>query len=246
MHIDWWTLALQTVNVLILIWLLARFFFRPVMDIVAKRQQEAARLIDDAARARHDAIEARAKAEQERAGVAAERDKLITQARHVAEQEKQNLLAQAAQEIGKRRDEADAAIARDRAAAEAAVIDRAGTLAIDVARRLLARFPTPDLAATFIDQTCRDLRAVSPQARQSLAAAATPEHPIEIVSAAPLSDAEQKKIGAALSEVFGRDLPCAFRSDPQVINGVELHSQNTIIRNSWRADLDRIRRELKP
>ena len=41
MHIDWWTLAFQTVNVLVLIWILGRFFFRPVADIVAKRQAQA-------------------------------------------------------------------------------------------------------------------------------------------------------------------------------------------------------------
>jgi F-type H+-transporting ATPase subunit b len=38
MHIDWWTLALQTVNALVLIWILTRFFFHPVMNIIAKRQ----------------------------------------------------------------------------------------------------------------------------------------------------------------------------------------------------------------
>jgi F-type H+-transporting ATPase subunit b len=246
MHIDWWTLALQTVNVLILIWLLARFFFRPVTEIVAKRQREASKLLDDAARARRDAIEARAKAEQERAGVVAEREKLITQARNEAQLEKQNMLAQASQEIGKRRDEADAAIARSQAAAEAAVIERAGTLAVDVARRLLDRFRAEDLVAAFIDETCRDLRALSPQARQSLASAATLEHPIEVASAMPLSDDSKRQIGTTLKDVFGRELPLVFRSDPGIINGIELQTQNTIICNSWRADLDRIRRELKP
>jgi F-type H+-transporting ATPase subunit b len=246
MHIDWWTLALQTVNVLILIWLLARFFFRPVMEIVARRQQAASKLLDDAARARADAIEARAKAEQERDGVAAEREKLITQAHNAAQLEKQNVLAQASQEIGKRRDEADAAIARSQAAAETAVIERAGTLAVDVARRLLDRFRTHDLLPTFIEETCCDLRALSPQARQSLAAAATAAHPIEVVSAMPLSDDNKRQIGTTFKEVFGRELPLAFRSDPEIINGIELRAQNTIIRNSWRADLDRIRRELKP
>jgi len=29
MTIDWWTLGIQTVNVVILIWLLERFFWRP-------------------------------------------------------------------------------------------------------------------------------------------------------------------------------------------------------------------------
>ena len=31
MHIDWWTIALQTVNFVILVWLLQRFLYRPVL-----------------------------------------------------------------------------------------------------------------------------------------------------------------------------------------------------------------------
>ncbi len=244
MHIDWSTLALQTVNVLILVWLLARFFFRPVMAIVAKRQQEATSLIDDAAQARKEAVEARAKAEQERADAAAEREKLIAQAQQAAQLEKQNMLAQASQQIGKLRDEAGAAVVRSQAAAEAAVVDHAATLAVDVARRLLDRFRQQNLLATFIDECCRDLRGLSKEARQSLAAAATAEHPVEVVSAAPLSDDEKQPIGATLTEIFGPEVPVAYRCDPQLINGVELHGQNTIIRNSWRADLDRIRKEI--
>ena len=56
MPIDWWTLALQTVNVLILVWLLARFFCRPVAAmIVAKRQEQASKLLADAVAARQEA-----------------------------------------------------------------------------------------------------------------------------------------------------------------------------------------------
>ncbi|MFW2410409.1 hypothetical protein ACN4GS_22105, partial [Burkholderia pseudomallei] len=52
MRIDWSTLALQTVNVVVLVWLLSRFLFRPVSDIIAKRQAAARKLIDDASRER--------------------------------------------------------------------------------------------------------------------------------------------------------------------------------------------------
>ena len=214
------------------------------MAIVAKRQQEATRLIDDAAQARQAAIAARAEAEQERADVAAEREKLIAQARLAAQLERENMLAQAAQQIGKLRDEAASAVVRSQAAAEAAVVDHAGTLAVDVARRLLDRFRQQDLLATFIDECCGDLRGLSKEVQQSLAAGATAEHPIDVISAIPLSDGEQQQIGATLTEIFGREVPVAYRSDPQLINGLELHGQNTIIRNSWRADLDRIRKEI--
>src|SRR5271157_3874975 len=65
MHIDWWTLALQAVNALVLIWLLAHFLFRPVVDAIAARQKAAGQLLADA-----KAAKAAAEAERDKAGEA--------------------------------------------------------------------------------------------------------------------------------------------------------------------------------
>ena len=51
MHFDWSTLILQTINVLVLLWLLRRFLFRPVAAIIAQRQAAAEKLLADAAAA---------------------------------------------------------------------------------------------------------------------------------------------------------------------------------------------------
>ena len=48
MHLDLWTMALQTVNVLVLVWLLQHFLFRPVAGIIAARRAAADRLLADA------------------------------------------------------------------------------------------------------------------------------------------------------------------------------------------------------
>lgn len=48
MRFDWPTLALQAVNVLILLWLLRRFLFRPVVEIIAARKNAAEKLLSDA------------------------------------------------------------------------------------------------------------------------------------------------------------------------------------------------------
>ena len=77
MHIDWWTLALQTVNVVVLVWILARFFFRPIADLVAKRKEATARLLTDADAARKEAESLRYDAAKLRAIVNAESDGLI-------------------------------------------------------------------------------------------------------------------------------------------------------------------------
>ena len=55
MHIDLWTLGLQAINVLVLVWLLARFLFRPLTAIIAQRRQATETLLADATAARAQA-----------------------------------------------------------------------------------------------------------------------------------------------------------------------------------------------
>ncbi|MWA22793.1 F0F1 ATP synthase subunit B, partial [Burkholderia pseudomallei] len=107
MRIDWSTLALQTVNVVVLVWLLSRFLFRPVSDIIAKRQAAARKLIDDASRERDAAHAERERARAERASLAAARDDALKDALAQAAAERERLIAAA---------RADAQALRDAAA----------------------------------------------------------------------------------------------------------------------------------
>ena len=244
MHIDWWTLALQTVNVLVLIWILARFFFRPVVDIVAKRQEQTNKLLADAVAARQEAADSCADADKARAEIGVERDQLIAEARKSAQMEKANLLAQSSQEIAKLHREAEAAIARDRTAAEQAIIARASQLSVEIAQRLLERLPSKIALSAFLDGLCQELHALSSEERASFTSATAADHAIEVVTAAPLSKEESDHVRDALKAAFGSELPFVFSTDPALIAGIEVHSRNTIVRNSWRADIDRIREEL--
>jgi F-type H+-transporting ATPase subunit b len=244
MHIDWWTLAFQTVNVLVLIWILARFFFRPVANIVVKRQEQANKLQAAAAADRQRAADTRAEADKIRAEIGAARDQLIAEAHKSAQTEKENLLAQTSQELAKLRNEAKAAIAQDRVAAEKAIIARAAELSVEIAKRLLGRLPSEIALSAFLDGLCQKVRALPPEARESFASATAADHTIEVVTAAPLSKDETRRIRDALKAAFGSELPFEFRPDATLIAGIELHSPHTVVRNSWRADLDRIREEL--
>ncbi len=244
MHLDWWTLALQTVNVLVLIWILARFFFRPIADVIAKRQRETDKLFADAEAARRQAAAARGEAEKAGAEVAAERDRLLADAQKSAQAEKAKLLQQVAQEAAKRRHESEAAIARDSAAAAQQVVDHAATLSIDIARRLVGRLPADRTLDAFLDGLCREIKSLPADAHDNFVAAATAGHAVEVVTAAPLSEQESTQVRISLKDAFGQELPLTFRSDPKVLAGIELQGHNMILRNSWRADLERIREEL--
>jgi F-type H+-transporting ATPase subunit b len=243
MHIDWWTLALQTVNVLILICLLARFLFRPVAAIVARRQEAANRLLTDADDVRRQADEERAGLERARAGIAGERDKVIAEAHAAAETERTAMLARTREELTKLHADADAAIARDRVAMEKTLIDHARDLSIDIARRLLGRLGPDAGMDVFLAGLCEQIRTLPLQERAAFTQASEGGG-VEIVTAAPLGAEAVGRVRNAVAEALGAKPALVFRADPAVIAGIELHSRHAVIRNSWRNDLERIREEL--
>jgi F-type H+-transporting ATPase subunit b len=187
MQVDWWTLALQTVNVLVLIWLLARFLFRPVADIVARRQQEANKLLTDAAALKQDTEQARAEMERVRATFVKEREQIIAEAHAAAEAARAALLAQTDDEVTKRRAQADAAIAQDRVAMEKALIDAARELSIEIARRLLQRAAPAASLDAFLPGLSQQVQALSAQERAVFTSNDSRNHPVEVVTACALS-----------------------------------------------------------
>ncbi len=247
MHIDWWTLALQTANVLVLVWLLRRFLYQPVMAIIARRQAEAQKLLDDAAAGLRDAEAARAETEQARAGIAAERDKALAAAQAETAAEREQALARLNEETARMRAEARAALERERAAASDGLAERASLLAIDIARRLLERLPSAVVFEGFLAALCAKIHDLPPELRTALASSEPGEGEggIEIVTASTLDPVAIAHCRDTVAGVLGDGQQISFRSDPSLIAGIELHGRHAVLRNSWKADLEAIRDDLR-
>lgn len=243
MPFDWWTLVLQTINVLVLVWILARFFFRPIAAIVAKRREETGRLVDAAAAKLDEAEREKTAASAERHQIAAERQALLDQARQEAETEKERVLAQSAEALARQREEAEAAIARQRDETEAELIVQAGSLSVDIAWRLLRRLPPETVFAAFLEGLEAALQNLPEDGADGIAGA-DGAHPVEVVTAAPLSEGQADHVRRLLERAANAPVSLAFRIDPDLIAGFEVHARNTIIRNNWQADLAKIREEL--
>lgn len=241
MHIDWWTLGLQTVNALILIWLLARFLFRPVARIVAERQQASAALMSDAASAKASAVAAQAHATVEVTRLAQQRAQLLDAAAAEAATLKASLESAAHADADRLRASAQTeidAMRRDAAQADAA---RASQLALDIAARLLDRLPPQARVAGFIDGLAAALADLPAATRAQLGAGGDG---LRLVAARALSGDELASCRAALAQVLGREVALEASVDPAVIAGLELEAPHAIVRNSFRDDLAHLKTEL--
>jgi F-type H+-transporting ATPase subunit b len=242
MHIDLWTLGLQAINVLVLIWLLARFLFRPLAAIIVQRRRATETLLADAAAARAQAQAAADSIAQQRQALDAEANQLRAEAHQRAEADRAAQLKQARMEIAEARQAADVALAHERAQQQKQIEAHACTLAVDIARRLVARVASPAIAIALAQRLAQDIAALPPIERQLLAADAG--H-LQLVTAVALDVAAQTEIAAGLAHALGVSPQLEIQVDPALLGGIELVGPHTLIRNSWRADLERMAGELK-
>ena len=237
MTIDWWTLGIQAVNVIILIWLLARFFWRPVAAMIEQRRATAQQILTEAETKRSQTTDALAEIERTRAGFDKERETIIAAAHDAAEQARTAMLATAAKEAAALEASARTVIEKERHAAEAAWMERAGLLAVEIAQRLVARLDGPVVSAAFLDPLLQEIRGIPENVRNAVAANGVV---LEAVSAAPVEPAEQERYRKLIGEAFGTCPQITFKVDAALIAGLELRGPHLVVANSWRADLTKI------
>ena len=240
MQIDWWTLALQAINFLILIWLLSRFLYRPIVAIVAKRREAAQKLLDDAKAERAQAKGEHAEIAQTREGFAAERQKILDDARIQAEETRRTLIAEAKADASKLLSDAKAAAARSEDASRRALAQQAEQLALAIAEKLLTRVQLQGPTAAFVDGLCGKIRDLPPESKAALQKYGA----IEIATATALTPGQEMRVHDALASCLGGRPSLTFCIDPALIAGIELTSRDIVLRNSWREDLRTIREEL--
>ena len=141
MHLDWWTLGLQTINFAILVWLLQRFLYKPVLRMIDARKTQIEREYGDAAAAAQKASEQLAAAAGERAGIAAEREAALKAAAVQAQELIEARHAQAERDAQALLDGARKTVAAERAGALQEARRVALDLGAEFARQLLAEVP---------------------------------------------------------------------------------------------------------
>ncbi|MFT3730517.1 MAG: F0F1 ATP synthase subunit delta [Hyphomicrobium sp.] len=240
MTIDWWTLGLEAINVAVLVWLLQRFFWKPVSAMLDARRAEAMDDLNRAAAKRVEADKVLASVNQERSGIERERESILAKAAVEAERERSRRIEGVAKEIDVLRSAHQEAAAKEKAEATKVMQDQAASLAVDIAARLLARIDTDSIESGFLDALRKQIMSLPSTRRQALAG-----QPMKLISASALTNPEQSQCRRILGSAFETEVDLTFAIDPKLIAGFLLDTPNVVIANNWRDDLNRIRAELK-
>ncbi len=239
MTIDWWTLALQVVNFLVLAWLLQRFLYRPVLAAIDRRRAETVAAHDrsEAAERRAEAAEAEWQARRQalEAEAALRRRQAEAEAAHRAEE----VVAEARSQAGRLLAEARAAVAAERRQAGDALGRQAAGVAAALAGRLLQVVAPAAGPAPFLGLLADRLAGLTVDERAGLAGG-----PLTVEVAPPLAEAEQEGWRRRLLGQLGGAAELRFAAAPGLIAGARLVSPGAVLGVSWAEALTEAEREM--
>jgi len=245
MQIDWWTLALQAINFLVLIVLLRRFLYRPVARALARRKEQTGQAQAEAIAATARAEDERKQLVAERATWPAERERLLAETHAAIEAERRHAADATRAEVEAIQVAARGKLADEHAAATADLRHHAVELAIELSASILRASATTAVAEALVERLVERLGALPGEELGRLRVQVSDGHTLQIVTAPGLGADAEARLRARIGEHLGPDAHVAFASDDQLIAGAELRFPSTVITLSWRDALDRARKELE-
>ncbi len=223
MLIDWFTVGAQALNFVILVLLLRRFLYRPILQALDAREKRIACELADANTEKSQAQKEHADYQQKNMEFDRHRAALMSQATQEVGIERQRLLDEA-------RTQADALAATQAATLQSSLRSLSLTIRLQTQQEVfaIARRALSDLATTTLEERMgevfnRRLRSLGVKERAALQQALkTGSEPALLRSAFELPAQQRALVQNAINETFSADVHIRFETAPELVSGVEL------------------------
>lgn len=232
MLIDWFTVSAQAINFLILIWLLKRFLYKPILGAMDAREQKIAAQLRDAATQKTEAEKERESLRLARAEFETQREELLKKVADEAEITRKRLSNEVRQEIDAGRTKWRSTLRQEQDALRAELTSRAQREIFAIARQTLRDLAGKELEQQIATVFVRQLNALNGDEKDRLVAILKMSHqPAVVRSAFDLSQSERAEIENAITEALVPDLAVRFETASNLLGGIELGANGHKI--SW-------------
>lgn len=221
MLINWFTVFAQVLNFLVLIWLLKRFLYGPIIRAMNRREQSiAGRLLD--AEKRHQTADQRvAELAEEKLIFERERESLRKETEKDLEQRRESALKKMGEEIADVRESWIGNLREEQQRFSRRLTTRIAEQVMHVSRKVLEDLGCMGMECQIVEAFIRKLA----ESRETIAGTGLKETSVFVVqSGFDMPTELRKKIGGVLREIFQGDQRILFETHPRLGPGIQLVS----------------------
>ena len=223
MLIDWFTVAAQALNFLILVWLMKRFLYKPILNAIDAREKLIAKELADADAKKAEAQKEHEEFQKKNEEFDQQRAALLTKATDEAKTERERLLddaRKAADALSAKRQES---LSHDAQNLNQAISRLTQKEVFAITRKALTDLATTSLEERMGEVFDRRLRELDGKSKSVLGDALRKNsEPALIRSTFDLPALQRSAIQNALNETFSAEIHIRFETAPDLVSGIEL------------------------
>jgi len=223
MLIDWFTVGAQALNFLILVWLMKRFLYKPILNAIDEREKRIATELANADKKKAEAQKESDEFKQKNEEFDKQRAALMGKATEEARAERARLLDEARKAGADLSSKWQEALRNEESNLHQAISRRTQQEIFAITRKALTDLATVSLEERMGEVFTRRLREMNGQSKAGLGETLkTASEPALVRSAFDLPGEQRAAIQNALNETFSAEIHIRFETAPDLISGIEL------------------------
>lgn len=238
MELSWSTFFLEILNFLVLVWILKRFLYKPVLDVIARRRNEIDQRLNEAKHLHEEAQTLKSQYENRLADWEHERQQAREILTKEIDTERSNKLADLQNQLRLETERSHAAEAKRRANERQQMESTALEHSAQFASRLLSQTAGPDTEHRLIDLLVQQIIELKPEQQRVLKGnyGKTSEE-ILINSAYPIPDSQRQHLFDTLTKTLSTTITIRYEINPELIAGIQITLGSWILAANVRDEL---------
>jgi F-type H+-transporting ATPase subunit b len=227
MLIDWFTVAAQVINFLVLAWLLKRFLYRPVLNAIDAREQRIAAELADADATRAEAEQQRDQFKQKNAEFDQQRVTRMNQLTEAAKAERTRLMDAVRQESDVLRSKLQLALKNEQHSLQDTLSKRTKEEVFAIVRKALSDLAETTLEVRMAEIFIERLDKLNEKDKAGLLATfQVTDQPMVVRTAFALPEQQYLLIETALRKIIGSRVQIEFAVAPDLVCGIEINADS--------------------
>ncbi len=237
-----WTFLLEIINFLVLVWILKRFLYRPIVGIIDRRRERIRGELESLEAQRAELERGRREHEEQVRGLERQRERIIGEARAAAEEERRKIMERAREEGRREQEKLRSVLEEERREVLRAVQEQVVERAVEISKRLVAAVAGDSLNDALIASGLRELQAL-PAERARKALGSLPEPRVRVVSARALTAGQRQAFEQALLSLLDGQVALDLARDEGLGAGVRIELGELVLNSTLAVQLERVRKE---
>jgi F-type H+-transporting ATPase subunit b len=227
MEVNWFTVVAQVINFLVLVFLLKRFLYKPVLNAIDTREKKIAAQLNDAAEKKAEAVKECDLFQQKNADLEERRSEILNTMTKEVKAEREKQLEQVRNDSVALQQELERSIAERQRTISAEIKNKTLEEVFAVASKTLRDLGSASLEEQIVQTFIRRINYLNGDERKQFSNAFNAsDKTLQVTSAFALNEIQMDALQNAVVSLVNRDVAFNYQIDSQLISGIQVAVSN--------------------